>query len=157
MIPAGNPWQKEGQLVATSAQRLEMCQLSTSGNPKIEVLDIEINRSGPTYSIDTVIDLERIYPGFDFSLVLGTDALKNINSWHRLEELIGKVEFLQLLRSEETVQLEDLPKGIEVKVVEGAMLDISSTLIREKVAKSEDVSELVDSKILDLVKGIYGA
>ena len=49
MIPAGNPWQKEGQLVATATQRLEMCRLATAGNPKIEVLDIEINRSGPTY------------------------------------------------------------------------------------------------------------
>jgi nicotinate-nucleotide adenylyltransferase len=134
-----------------------MCQLATSGNPKIEVLDIEINRSGPTYSIDTVVELERIYPGSEFSLVLGSDALRNIQSWHRLDELIEKVEFLQLLRSGETVNAEDLPTGIEVKHVQGAMLDISSTLIREKVAKSEDVSELVDSKILDLVKGIYGA
>jgi nicotinate-nucleotide adenylyltransferase len=157
MIPAGNPWQKEGQLVATATQRLEMCRLATAGNPKIEVLDIEINRSGPTYSIDTVVELERIYPGSEFSLVLGTDALRNIQSWHRLDELIEKVEFLQLLRSGESVNAEDLPTGIEVNLVQGAMLDISSTLIREKVAKSEDISELVDSKILDLVKGIYGA
>jgi len=157
MIPAGNPWQKEGQLVATSAGRLEMCRQVTAGNPKIEVLDIEINRSGPTYSIDTVMELERIYPGTEFSLVLGTDALRNIQSWHRLDELIEKVEFLQLLRTGETVKAEDLPSGIEVNLVQGAMLDISSTLIRKKVAKSEDVSELVDAKILDLVKGIYGA
>ena len=157
MIPAGNPWQKEGQLVATSAQRLEMCRLVTAGNPKIEVLDIEINRSGPTYSIDTVMELERIYPGSEFSLVLGTDALRNIQSWHRLDELIEKVEFLQLLRSGESVNEAELPAGIEVNLVQGAMLDISSTLIREKVAKSEDVSELVDAKILNLVKGIYGA
>ena len=109
MIPAGNPWQKEGQLVATATQRLEMCRLATAGNPKIEVLDIEINRSGPTYSIDTVVELERIYPGSEFSLVLGTDALRNIQSWHRLEELIEKVEFLQLLRSGESVNPEDLP------------------------------------------------
>lgn len=157
MIPAGNPWQKEGQLVATTAQRLEMCRLATSGNPKIEVLDIEINRSGPTYSIDTVIEVERIYPGFEFSLVLGTDALRNIQSWHRLDELIKKVGFLQLLRSGESVNPADLPTGINTQIVEGAMLDISSTLIREKVAKNADVSELVDSKILNLVKGIYGA
>jgi nicotinate-nucleotide adenylyltransferase len=157
MIPAGNPWQKEGQLVGTSAERLEMCRLVTAGNSKIEVLDIEINRSGPTYSIDTVVELERSYPGTEFSLVLGSDALRNIQSWHRLDELIGKVEFLQLLRSGETVNAADLPTGIQVNRVQGAMLDISSTLIREKVAKSEDVSELVDSKILDLVKGIYGS
>lgn len=157
MIPAGNPWQKEGQLVATSAQRLEMCRQVTAGNPKIEVLDIEINRSGPTYSIDTVLELERIYPGTEFSLVVGTDALRNIQSWHRFDELIEKVEFLQLLRTGETVKAGDLPSGIDVNIVQGAMLDISSTLIREKVAKSEDVSELIDSKILDLVKGIYGA
>jgi nicotinate-nucleotide adenylyltransferase len=157
MIPAGNPWQKAGQLIATPAQRLEMCRLATSGNLNIEVLDIEINRSGPTYSIDTVLELENTFPGFDFSLVLGTDTLKNIKSWHRFKELIEKVGFLQLLRSNETVKLEDLPTGIDVKVVEGDMLDISSTLIREKVAKREDVSELVDLKILNLVKGIYGA
>lgn len=157
MIPAGNPWQKEGQLVATSAQRLEMCRLVTGGNPKIEVLDIEVNRSGPTYSIDTVMELERIYPGSEFSLVLGTDALKNIMTWHRVDELIKKIEVLQLLRSGEKINSSDIPVGIDIKIVEGAMLDISSTLIREKVAKSEDISELVDSKILDLVKGIYGA
>jgi nicotinate-nucleotide adenylyltransferase len=103
------------------------------------------------------MELERIYPGTEFSLVLGTDALRNIQSWHRLDELIEKVEFLQLLRSGESVNEAQLPAGIEVNLVQGAMLDISSTLIREKVAKSEDVSELVDSKILDLVKGIYGA
>ena len=157
MIPAGTPWQKAGRLIATPAQRLEMCQLATSENPNIEVLDIEINRSGPTYSIDTVLELENSFPGFEFSLVLGTDALKNINSWHHIDELIKKVRFLQLLRSDETVKLEDLPTGIDVKVVQGDMLDISSTLIRQKVAKSEDISDLVGSRILDLVKGIYGA
>ena len=62
-----------------------------------------------------------------------------------------------MLRSSESVNEAELPAGIEVNLVQGAMLDISSTLIREKVAKSEDVSELVDAKILDLVKGIYGA
>jgi nicotinate-nucleotide adenylyltransferase len=157
MIPAGAPWQKAGRLIATPAQRLEMCQLATSENPNIEVLDIEINRSGPTYSIDTVLELENSFPGFEFSLVLGTDALKNLKSWHRINELIKKVRFLQLLRSDETVKLEDLPTGIDVKVVQGDMLDISSTLIRQKVAKSEDISDLVGSRILDLVKGIYGA
>jgi len=78
-------------------------------------------------------------------------------TWHRVNELIKKVEVLQLLRINETVKVADLPKGINVKVVEGAMLDLSSTMIREKVAKNADVSELVDSKILNLVKGIYGA
>ena len=75
----------------------------------------------------------------------------------KFDELIEKVEFLQLLRSGESVNEAELPTGIEVNLVQGAMLDISSTLIREKVAKSEDVSELVDAKILNLVKGIYGA
>ena len=157
MIPAGNPWQKAGQLIATPAQRLEMCRLATSGNLNIEVLDIEINRSGPTYSIETVLELEKNFPEFEFSIVLGTDALKNIMTWHRVNELIKKVEVLQLLRINETVKVADLPTGINVKVVEGAMLDLSSTMIREKVAKNADVSELVDSKILNLVKGIYGA
>ena len=157
MIPAGNPWQKAGQLIATPAQRLEMCRLATSGNLNIEVLDIEINRSGPTYSIETVLELEKNFPEFEFSLVLGTDALKNIMTWHRVNELIKKVEVLQLLRINETVKVADLPTGINVKVVEGAMLDVSSTMIREKVAKNSDVSELVDLKILNLVKGIYGA
>jgi nicotinate-nucleotide adenylyltransferase len=157
MIPAGNPWQKAGQLIATPAQRLEMCRIATSGNLNIEVLDMEINRTGPTYSIETVLELEKNYPEFEFSLVLGTDALKNIMTWHRINELIKKVEVLQLLRINETVKVADLPTGINVKVVEGAMLDVSSTMIREKVAKNADVSELVDSKILNLVKGIYGA
>ena len=157
MIPAGNPWQKAGQLIATPAQRLEMCRIATSGNLNIEVLDMEINRSGPTYSIETVLELEKNFPEFEFSLVLGTDALKNIMTWHRVNELIKKVEVLQLLRINETVKVADLPTGINVKVVEGAMLDLSSTMIREKVAKNADVSELVDSKILNLVKGIYGA
>ena len=157
MIPAGNPWQKAGQLIATPAQRLEMCRIATSGNLNIEVLDMEINRTGPTYSIETVLELEKNFPEFEFSLVLGTDALKNIMTWHRVNELIKKVEVLQLLRINETVKVADLPTGINVKVVEGAMLDVSSTMIREKVAKNADVSELVDSKILNLVKGIYGA
>ena len=98
MIPAGTPWQKAGRLIATPAQRLEMCQLATSENPNIEVLDIEINRSGPTYSIDTVLELENSFPGFEFSLVLGTDALKNINSWHRINELIKKSQILTTVK-----------------------------------------------------------
>ena len=78
-------------------------------------------------------------------------------TWHRVDELIKKIEVLQLLRSGEKINSADIPVGIDIKIVEGAMLDISSTLIREKVAKNADVSELVDSKILNLVKGIYGA
>lgn len=157
MIPAGNPWQKENQIIATPAQRLLMCQMASADNPKIEVLSIEVDRKGPTYSIDTINELEQRFPEFEFSLILGSDALRNIQTWHRVDELINKVEILQLLRSNEEVILADLPVGIKLKVVKGDMLDISSTMIREKFAKGEDPSELLDFRILEIAKGIYGA
>lgn len=125
LIPAGEPRLRENAPVADGQTRFEMCKLAASDLPfgvkeKVEVSDIEVRRSGPSYAIDTVFDLEKSL-GKDVELfwIIGSDAYEKIEDWHRSKELQEKVSFIVIDRPG------DEGDGLDI----GA-LDISATDIR---------------------------
>ena len=123
LIPAGEPRLRESIPMADGPTRLEMCKLAINDLPagikeKVSVSDIEINRLGPSYAIDTVEELEK--SGDELYWIIGSDAYANIEKWHRASELQEKVSFIVVDRPGT-----DLEDGLDI----GA-LDISATEIR---------------------------
>ena len=118
---------------------------------KVEVMPIEIRREGNSYAIDTVEELKRIYPNTNFTLVLGSDAAKNLDKWHRSTELQEMVKVLVIKRPGATHSGFD---EISIKA-----LDISSTKVRQSIAKRENVSDLLPAKVVTFIRefGLYGS
>lgn len=103
LVPAGDPWLRETEPEASGEDRLKMCQLAVADldlGEEVIVNSIEIRRTGPSYTIDTVEALKATYPNDQLILILGTDAHKNIDSWHRSGDLQKLVDLLVIERPE---------------------------------------------------------
>ncbi len=103
LIPAGQPRLRSSEPTATGQQRREMCLRALKDLPpeiasKVEVNPIEILRSGPSYTIDTVEAIKQTYPDDQLALLLGTDAYQKIDEWHRAKDLSDLVEFVVIDR-----------------------------------------------------------
>lgn len=128
---------------------LAITSMGLSG--KVEVLPVEVNRDGNSYTIDTVFELESKYPNTHFTLILGSDAAKNLKTWHRSEELLEKVKILVINRPGAAPSDFD---EINIKA-----LEISSTKVRVSIAKRENVSNLLPAKVVTFIRefGLYGS
>ena len=118
---------------------------------KVQVSAIEVKRPGPSYAIDTINELSKIYPDSNFTLVLGSDAASNLSKWHRSDELQKLVEILVVKRPG--------VKSNNFAEIEISAPDLSSTQIRDKVANSADISDLVIPTVASFIKEhqLYGS
>ncbi len=103
LIPAGEPRLRSSDPMATGQQRREMCQIALKDLPleiasRVDVNPIEILRSGPSYTIDTVEAIKQAYPDDELLLLMGTDAYQKIDEWHRAKDLSDLVEFVVIDR-----------------------------------------------------------
>ena len=171
-MPAAIPALKDATSV-TGTQRAEMVDIAISEYPDFTVDTRELSRSGTSYTIDT-LTLLREELGKEVSLcwLMGSDAFAHLNAWHRWQELLNYAHLvvvkrphsddlsdlnndIQMLRNQhETYSVEDLrqqPCG-RILVQEIAALDISSSMIRDKLKKHEDVSKLLPREVLHYIQ-----
>jgi nicotinate-nucleotide adenylyltransferase len=174
IVPTGASWQKSGA-AADGAQRLAMARLASAGEPGFVVDDREVRRGGPTYTVDTLAEL-RAELGADAALVLviGSDQLRNLATWHRWEALLQYAHVACTQR--ERVPLTGLPAPVEALVdsagrdalpdaPSGAIVffgmppvPVSATALRDRLARGERPAELVPPAVLDYIDrhGLYG-
>lgn len=162
VVPAGAPWQKSDRSLAPALGRLEMCRLAFAGDPGVTVSDLEIRREGPTFTIDTVLELRRqaLAAGLDrqINLIVGADSVRNLHTWHRYEDLIKSVHIIVCARPEYPVLADQLPEA-GFTLVEVSALAISSSLVRERIGLDLDVTDLVPDAVWRYISshGLYGA
>ena len=156
-VPTGEPWQKDGRDVSPAEDRYLMTVIATASNPRFSVSRVDIDRAGPTYTVDTLRDLavER-GPGADFFFITGADALEQIFSWRDADELFERAQFVGCTRPGHPLADPGLPVG-KVSLVEIPALAISSTDCRERVRRGEPVWYLVPDGIVQYVnkRGLY--
>jgi len=153
VIPAADPPHKE-RCVAPFADRVAMARLAVAGRPGLEVLDLEGDRPGPSYTIDTVHALQATWPGAAFELLVGTDMLLDLPNWHRSAELQAEVEVVAFARP-------GLPRpedAVPCVWVEIPPVVASATEVRRRLAAGEDAAELLDPAVFTFIrrKGLYG-
>ena len=153
-MPAGEPWQKGSTLTASAIERASLVSRAISSNPRFSLSTREIERSGPTYTIDTVREYQQEFPAEDFLLLLGSDAFNGIPTWRDYEELLQSIDLVVAIRPGE--QLSDVP-GAHLRVIESEMFDISSTEIRRAAKSGADLAKFVPEVIANEVERIYGA
>ena len=150
-VPTGQPWQKEGRKVSPSEDRYLMTVIATASNPRFSVSRIDIDRGGPTYTIDTLRDL-RAERGDEAELffITGADALAQIMSWQDVNELFALAHFVGVTRPGHRLSVQGLP-GDKVSLVEVPALAISSTDCRQRVAHGEPIWYLVPDGIVQYI------
>ncbi|WP_424184847.1 nicotinate-nucleotide adenylyltransferase [Actinokineospora sp. G85] len=155
-VPTGEPWQKTRHQVSAAEDRYLMTVVATASNPGFSVSRVDIDRPGPTYTVDTLRDLRERRPDDDLFFITGADALEQILSWHRVEELFTLAHFVGVTRPGYNLQAQHLPSG-SVSLVEVPAMAISSTDCRARVAEGEPVWYLVPDGVVQYIskRGLY--
>lgn len=86
-VPTGQPWQKAERSVTPAEHRYLMTVIATASNPRFQVSRVDIDRGGPTYTVDTLHDLQQIYPDAELFFITGADALAQIVTWRDWEQM----------------------------------------------------------------------
>jgi nicotinate-nucleotide adenylyltransferase len=141
VVVAGDPWQKHGRVCASAADRFEMVAAAIDGVSGLEVSRLELDREGPTYSIDTVDTLHGEDPERELFLIVGSDVAASIETWHRAGDLRAAVTLAIVDR--EDVAPSTPPPGWRSERVHMPRLDVSSTDLRRRIAAGESVDFLV--------------
>lgn len=149
-VPTGQPWQKVDREVSRAEDRYLMTVIATASNPRFSVNRVDVDRRGPTYTADTLADLHRQLPDADLFFITGADALSQILSWHKLDELFELAHFVGVTRPGYELVDEHLPDGA-VSLVEVPAMAISSTDCRRRVVEGRPVWYLVPDGVVQYI------
>jgi nicotinate-nucleotide adenylyltransferase len=155
-VPTGAPWQKIDREVSPAEDRYLMTVIATASNPRFSVSRVDIDRGGPTYTIDTLTDLGRQRPEAELFFITGADALAQIVTWRDSARLFGLAHFIGVTRPGFVLENAHLPDGV-VSLVEVPALAISSTDCRDRVRRGMPVWYLVPDGVVQYIqkRGLY--
>jgi nicotinate-nucleotide adenylyltransferase len=149
-VPTGQPWQKDAREVSPAEHRYLMTVIATASNPRFTVSRVDIDRPGPTYTIDTLRDLHRERPDAELFFITGADALAQILTWKDAEELFALAHFIGVTRPGHHLTDDGLPAD-RVTLQEVPAMAISSTDCRARVERAEPVWYLVPDGVVQYV------
>ena len=147
-VPTGKPWMKEA--VSTAERRYEMTVIATASNPRFSVSRVDIERAGPTYTIDTLRDVRRERPDAELFFISGADAVAQILDWKDVEELWELAHFVAVSRPGHQLSIRGLPEQ-RVSSLEVPALSISSTDCRQRVGRGFPVWYLVPDGVVQYI------
>ncbi len=169
-VPAARPALKRGA-ACSFADRVEMARLATASNARFDVLELEGERDGPSYSVDTLRELAQRHPGERLWFLLGSDAARDLDQWHRPAALFelaslaivprpgsGSQAVRELIPASLAETLRDGPHGLvhpggnEVRLLPFAPLSVSASEIRRRIARGASVRYLVPDAVLDYIR-----
>jgi len=149
-VPTGQPWQKTEREVSAAEDRYLMTVVATASNPRFTVSRVDIDRAGPTFTIDTLRDLSAQRPGAELFFITGADALAQILSWKDNDELWELAHFVGVTRPGHQLSGSGLP-GERVSLLEVPAMAISSTDCRRRVGDDEPVWYLVPDGVVQYI------
>jgi len=159
-IPAGQPWQKTAARAVTPApHRVAMVERAIAGVPRFVLDRIEVDRAGPSFTLDTVRTLQAAHPDTQWFLIIGADQYATLHTWRDWRELLGLVTLAVANRPGHRPPVDPAVLRHPHRAVPLPMLDISSTDIRARVAAGSDISSLVPATVASYIEsqGLYKA
>jgi nicotinate-nucleotide adenylyltransferase len=157
LVPAKVPVHKSLAGDVPAEERYAMAALSVAGAREYEVSRIEIDRNEPSYTITTVHELQGLYPDSELHLIIGMDSLNELCIWREPDHLLEHVSLIVMKRPGETCDPKLDLSRYKVGFAENPLIDISSTLIRERLRAGKSIRFLVPDAIVDYIqkKGLY--
>jgi len=156
-VPAGQPWLKLQHPITPAGYRVEMLRLALLPNLHFALSDVEVERPGPSYTIDTMVELRnRLGAQADLFFILGCDALAQFAGWKEPSKLIQLCKLAVVPRANLAFSTEDLERHVpgitdRVSYVATPIIDISSSQIRERVARGLSIRHLVPDKVEEYI------
>ena len=158
-VPSARPPHKQGHAIAPSDDRFRMAQLATQHDPHFEVSDLEINRPGLSYTVDTLKELRNIYgASSSIHLVIGADSLLEIDTWYAPDRVFELATIVTVPRPGKELVRADPRWRDRVVTVQLPEIDISSTDIRRRVCEGLSIANLVPEEVARYIeeRGLYG-
>ncbi len=160
-IPTGDPYYKKGQKIVTAQQRYLMTIMATGSNPYFYVSRIEIDRHKPTYTIDTLIELNKIYKDSQFFFITGADAVLDILTWKNPDDILNLCTFIAATRLGYDIgKIDEIKKKLKdereitnintkIHIIRIPALAISSTDIRNRVKEGKPIRYLLPEGVVN--------
>jgi nicotinate-nucleotide adenylyltransferase len=149
-VPVGNPWQK-ARALAPAEHRLAMLRLAIEGEPRFAIEDCELRRHGPSYTLDTVRELQAGTPDAQWFLLIGQDQYRNLHTWHGVDQLLQRVTPAVARRPGSADDADARVQATPGAVLSLPPMDLSATDIRARAAAGEDVSSLVPPAVAQYI------
>ena len=163
-IPAGQPWFKSYRQITEARHRLAMVQLAVKDNSLFDVSDIEVERSGPSYTVDTLQELHELYSDAELIVILGLDALREIDRWHQPSRVFQMASVAGMARPGATLDPSVLHAAIpgassRMRLLDSALIDISGTDIRRRASAGQSIRYRVPVEVERYIydSGLYTA
>lgn len=159
-IPSGMPPHKDLNFVTNPIHRLNMVKCAIHENPYFEAVDIEVNREGYTYTVDTLNELHKIYPpNTTFYYIIGADVVMDLLTWKRFEEVFVLTKFVAVMRAgyldkdfDERIKVLRQQCDLDITSIEAPLIEVSSTFIRQRINKNKSVKYLVNECVEEYIK-----
>jgi nicotinate-nucleotide adenylyltransferase len=155
-VPTGEPWQKTTRRVSPAEHRYLMTVIATASNPRFWVSRVDIDRAGPTYTVDTIRDIAAQRPGAEIYFITGADALGQILSWKDSQRAIRMAHFVGVTRPGYELSGAHLPFQA-VTLLDVPAMAISSSDCRARVRRGHPVWYLVPDGVVQYISkhGLY--
>ncbi|MBS4222506.1 nicotinate-nucleotide adenylyltransferase [Lederbergia citrea] len=153
-MPNQEPPHKERSSGTTGKNRVRMLELAIQGNPAFKLEKIELERSGRSFTVDTMKVLVEQNPHHEYYFIIGADMVEYLPNWHRIDELVEMVQFVGVNRPNH--RMESYYRIIEVDV---PLIEISSTMIRDRSKAGESVKYLLPDNVIGYIEEnrLYGS
>jgi nicotinate-nucleotide adenylyltransferase len=149
-VPTGEPWQKPTRQVSPAEHRYLMTVIATASNPRFWVSRVDIDREGPTYTVDTIRDIAALRPDAELYFITGADALGQILSWNQPEDALKLAHFIGVTRPGYELTDAHLPTD-SVTLLDVPAMAISSSDCRARVEKGLPVWYLVPDGVVQYI------
>ena len=149
-VPARIPPHKRGRPLTSATVRRRMVEAAIGDEPRFVACDLELEREGVSYTVDTLRSLRASHPGWSLFLILGSDLLDGFASWREPEAIREMAQLVAISRAGMTPASAVEPRG--VRIVRVTPVDISSSRIRSRVARGKTVSDMVVPSVMSIVE-----
>lgn len=153
-VPAGQPWLKQDKDISPGEHRLEMIRLAIAPNTFFRASTVELERHGPSYTVDTLAALKReLGPEANLYFILGIDALAGLPTWREPQKIVELCHLVAAKRPEASdLDLQSLERSVpgmssRVIILDNPLIDISSSEIRQRVAEGKSIHEMVPEAV----------
>lgn len=161
IIPANTPPHKESKALAEGSHRVKMCELLFSES-FYEISDIELKRQGKSYTVDTVLELKKLYPDDELFLIIGADMLMSFDKWYRYRDILSDIKLCVSVRDDDvkTADLCSYSKDVlkldadkeEIIIADVEPWVCSSTGVRERLSLGLDCAELISVDVFNYAR-----
>ena len=159
LIPSKHPPHKSEEGMTGAKTRYRMVEVAIEGKENLEVSPVEINRKGPSFTIETLGEMKEVYGNIAF--IVGADNLINIDTWKEPEKLLNSCPFIVAPRG--GILKGDFNKGIfkgkDLRFLNMSEISLSSTEVRERIIEGQPIDGMVPKRVRDFIreKGLYKA